>query len=159
MRVHVRKAGALDARTIAELLNEINGTSVFANSISSLDVAEWMRGGKTAWHVAEDDKGQILGAQWIMPNPDMPKTSTDIATFVRVGQEGLGVGSALFQATKVAAQALGYHAIDAIIRTNNAGGLAYYQSRGFETISTTTSITMESNQIVDKIWKRYNLRV
>jgi hypothetical protein len=59
----------------------------------------------------------------------------------------------------VAAQALGYHAIDAIIRTNNAGGLAYYQSRGFETISTTAGITLGSNQIVDKVWKRYNLRV
>ena len=58
--------------------------------------------------------------------------AAEIATFTKIGKTGLGIGSALFRATEKAARGLGYTWINANIRADNAGGLAYYQSRGFE---------------------------
>lgn len=43
-----------------------------------------------------------------------------------------GVGSALFPATRAAAEELGLEFINATIRADNVGGLAYYAKLGFQ---------------------------
>ncbi len=159
-KIHIRKAGPLDAENIAVLLNEIiaeGGTTAMVRPVPATDIQKWMTQSNAVWHLAENDAGNILGFQWIEPHPDLPEDATDIASFVKVGQTGLGIGTALFEATVKAARGMGYRKIDAIIRADNSGGLAYYQSRGFETIRLLPDSELEDGTRVDKIWKRFNL--
>jgi L-amino acid N-acyltransferase YncA len=161
MTLHIRTAGLLDARALAELLNAIiakGGTTAFVNELTSADIKGWMQRDGAVWHLAEDEGGQVLGFQYFDPHSDAPEEAVDIATFVRLGATGLGVGSKLFTQTAKVAKDLGYSRIEAIIRADNEGGLAYYQSRSFETIKVIHDAELADGTRVDKIWKRYSLR-
>jgi L-amino acid N-acyltransferase YncA len=158
----IRRAGVLDARQMAELLNAIirkGGTTAHTTPVSRDTILEWMDRApeRSAWHVAEEDTGNILGFQFLEPHPDLPPEACDIASFVRLGQTGLGVGSKLFEASRKAAKDLGYLWINATIRADNTGGLAYYQSRGFETYAHHPQQRLTNGAIVDKISKRFDL--
>jgi len=159
-QIHIRRTGPLDTANIAALLNEIidkGGTTAMVSPVSDKDVQTWMATANAVWLLAEDSDGGLLGFQWIEPHPDLPKDATDIASFVKIGQTGLGVGTALFEATKSVARDMGYRKIDAIIRADNSSGLAYYQSRGFETIRHIADARLQDGTCVDKIWKRFEL--
>lgn len=160
--ITIRRAGKLDARQMAELLDAIiekGGTTAHTSRVSRDTILEWMRRAPTqsAWHVAEDVSGDILGFQFIEPHPDLPPDACDIASFVRLGKTGLGVGSKLFEASRKAAKYLGYLWINATIRADNTGGLAYYQSRGFETYAHHPAQRLANGELVDKVSKRYDL--
>ena len=136
MTISVRRATRLDARPMAALLNAIideGGTTALVRQVTGDDLWEWMEADpdRSAWHVALDQDGAVVGFQWIEPRDYLPPHAVDIATFVKIGQTGLGIGSALFAATADAARKLGYAWINANIRADNEGGLIYYQSRGF----------------------------
>ena len=163
MNVHIRRAVPADTRAMAALLNPIiaaGGTTAISESVQAETLAEWMAndGARGAWHLAEDDTGALLGFQWIGPRNGLPEDACDVATFVRMEQTGPGIGSRLFEATKAAARALGYTWINAAIRADNAGGLAYYQSRGFEDWKREENVALANGQRVDRIFKRYDLR-
>jgi L-amino acid N-acyltransferase YncA len=160
--IHIRHAGAMDARDMAELLNAIireGGSTAITQEITRETVLDWVdqAAPNSLWHVAEDDTGAILGFQYVKPNPKLPPEACDIATFVKLGTTGLGIGSNLFETTKTAARALGYRWINATIRADNTGGLAYYQSRGFEDYARLPDQKLSNGQIVDKISKRFDL--
>jgi L-amino acid N-acyltransferase YncA len=160
--ITIRRAGDLDAREMAALISAIirkGGTTAFTDEITRDDILEWRRSTpeRSAWHVAENDSGALLGFQLIEPHQDLPPDACDVATFVKAGQTGLGIGSRLFEASRKAAQALGYVWINATIRADNASGLAYYQSRGFETYVKHPGQHLSNGQDVDKISKRYDL--
>ena len=160
--ITVRRAAALDARQMADLLNAIiaeGGTTALTEAMTTEAMAAKMAQfpNQSAWHVAETEGGEILGFQWIAPNPDLPPEACDIATFVQVGRTGLGIGSKLFDATRMAAVALGYRWINANIRADNTGGLIYYQSRGFENYGSIPDVTLADGQIVTKTLKKYRL--
>lgn len=137
----VRRVSSFDARTMAELLNEIivqGGTTAMSKALSRSEMSDWIDSNKaqSAWHLAESDEekngGELLGFQKIGPYEGLPQQACSIATFAKLGKTQLGIGSALFKATREAAVTLGYHWINATIRNYNEGGIAYYQSRGFE---------------------------
>ncbi len=160
--MHIRKAGDLDARDMADLLNAIirkGGTTALTKEITGDTIRMWFRKApdQSVWHVAESDSGEILGFQSIEPHPDLPPEACDIATFVRIGQTGLGVGSKLFESSRRAAQHLGYTWINATIRGDNGGGLAYYQSRGFEPYAHHPDQRLSNGMIVSKVSKRFDL--
>ncbi len=162
MRLTVRPAGPMDARPLAELLNEIisaGGTTALTAPVSTEDMRDWITRapGRAAWHLAEDEAGTVMGFQWIEPADYLPEEAAEIATFARSGKTGLGIGSALFRATSNAARSLGYVWINANIRADNSGGLAYYQSRGFEDYGRKVGIELANGQTVDKLLKRYDL--
>ena len=88
--------------------------------------------------LAEVD-GDVLGFQaleWADPEWEgedfLPEGWAVIATFVRTGLTQGGIGTRLFEVTRAAARAAGVVAIDATIRRENTGGLAYYSRMGFE---------------------------
>ena len=160
--INVRPAIRLDQDSMARLLNEIiekGGTTALVRPVTGQDIGEWMaeRPGKSAWHVAVNDSEQVVGFQWITSANYLPEEAAEIATFVQIGQTGLGIGSALFKATCAAAKALGYGWINANIRADNEGGLIYYQSRGFNDYGRIDDYKLENGQTVDKILKRYEL--
>ena len=160
--IHIRRAGPLDARPLAELLNAIiaqGGTTAMTNAITADTLRGWMAAdpGKSAWHLAEDDTGTAIGFQWIEQHPELPADACSIATFVRIGAQGLGTGSALFSATATAARALGYGWIHATILGQNTGGLAYYQSRGFESYRLAHHTDPTKQQKRFDLWSRPRL--
>jgi L-amino acid N-acyltransferase YncA len=158
----VRRPISLDAPDMARLLNEIikiGGTTALTRPVTGDDLNEWMMSNadQSAWHVALDEVEKVVGFQWIGPHPNLPPEACDVATFVQVGRTGLGIGSALFEATAAAAKQLGYVWINATIRADNTGGLTYYQSRGFRYWHFDEGVRLESGQIVNKISKRYDV--
>jgi len=160
--IHIRPAMALDAVSMARLLNAIidqGGASAITAQVSSNELADWMAAndGRAAWHVAVNDSEDVVGFQWIESADYLPPEAAEIATFVRIGQTGLGIGSRLFDATRAAARAMGYKWINANIRADNEGGLIYYQSRGFQDYSKIDDYEMSDGHIVDKVLKRYDL--
>lgn len=146
--IHVRPAQPFDAGAMATLLQAIidrGGTTALKGPVTADTLRDWMAE-KDIWHVAERG-GEILGFQWIGRNDSLPPEACDIATFVAVGTQGLGLGSKLFDATRKAAKTAGYGWINATILQINEGGLAYYGSRGFETYASDAT----------RAHKRYNL--
>ncbi|WP_421747129.1 GNAT family N-acetyltransferase [Cognatishimia sp.] len=146
---------------MAELLNEIinvGGTTAYTNEVTSSYIQQKINSGtRSAWHLAESSQGEVLGFQWIEQSGALPVKAAEIATFAQVGKTGLGIGSKLFEATKKVAVALDYTWIRANIRSDNSGGLIYYQSRGFEDYGVEKNVTLADGTIVDKVLKRYDL--
>ncbi|TKZ19332.1 GNAT family N-acetyltransferase [Shimia litoralis] len=159
----VRAGATADLREVADLLNDIilaGGTSALTTPLSASALGDWLNANRdrSAWHVATGPQGDILGFQWIGPWDHLPSNACDIGTFVKIGQIKLGIGSSLFEATCDAALDLGYDWINANIRADNSGGLAYYQSRGFRIWDRLEGVALSNGHIVDKILKRYDLR-
>ncbi|WVX51315.1 hypothetical protein ROLI_044160 [Roseobacter fucihabitans] len=147
---------------MARLLNDIiakGDTTALTRPVIAQDINDWMAETpeKSAWHVAVNNKEEVVGFQWIAPHCNLPPEAVDIATFVQIGQSGLGIGSALFDKTVKAAKNHGYVWINSTIRADNDGGLTYYQSRGFRDWHIDEAVILDSGQVVDKISKRYDL--
>lgn len=161
--INVRPAIALDAPSMAALLNPIieeGGTTAITTQVTGQILTDWMASKyeRAAWHVAVDKGEQVVGFQWIAAGADyLPAEAAEIATFVQLGQTGLGIGSRLFDATRKAARELGYKWINANIRADNEGGLIYYQSRGFVDYGRIEGYEMANGQAVNKILKRFDL--
>ncbi|MCT8158606.1 GNAT family N-acetyltransferase [Pseudoruegeria sp. SHC-113] len=157
----VRKAGPSDCSGMAEILNEIiaeGGTTALTEPVTAQVLKDWMAApGRSAWHVALDGRGAVIGFQWLGEQGYLPPEAIDIATFVKRGQAGLGIGSALFDATRQASMKMDAGWINANIRADNEGGLIYYQSRGFRTYDHWQGYKMANGQVVDKVLKRFDL--
>lgn len=161
-QLFITRACDADAREMAELLNEIiavGGTTAFLDPLSANDIRMWMKnaGARGIGQVARDEDGELLGFQWVDPHPDMGEEVAQIASFVRIGATGAGIGSKLFDATRKSVRALGYEWIDATIRADNESGLTYYQSQGFETYAKDPDARLSDGRKVGKISKRYIL--
>lgn len=161
-QITVQKGSAADLRQTAELLNEIiaiGGTTALIDPLSREEISGWLLGepDRSVWQVAMDTGGKVLGFQWVGPFGILPPEACEIGTFVKAGRTGLGIGSKLFEATKSAARTLGYDWINAEIRADNTGGLAYYQSRSFEDYGRKDGVVLQDGTEVSKVLKRYNL--
>jgi len=162
VRVTVRPAVPADVPQMSELLNQIiaaGETTALQTPVTADNLLKWMDKfkGRNAWNIARDDSGRVMGFQYVEPHVDLPDDAGDIATYVRIGAIQLGIGSKLFEASKHAAKNLGYVWLNATIRADNSGGLAYYSSRGFQTWTTDENTPLSDGTIVTKISKRYDL--
>ena len=108
--------------------------------------------------------GTIVGFQaleWSDPNwpgPDsLPADWALIASFVDADFQGRGIGKALFTKTLAAAQRAGAHCIDATIRADNQGGLAFYTLLGFTDYSRLRDIPLSDGTLVDRVRKKLNV--
>ncbi|MGR3712855.1 MAG: GNAT family N-acetyltransferase [Shimia sp.] len=161
-QISIQRGGALDLGQAAELLNEIiktGGTTALTKPLTRDEMAGWLMDtpDNAIWHIAVDQDGKLLGFQCVGPFGDLPPEACEIATFVKQGRTGLGIGSKLFDATKTWAKAQGFEWINAEIRADNDGGLAYYQSRGFENYKRKEGITLTDGTVVAKVFKRFTL--
>lgn len=140
--IRIRPATRADAPAMADLLNAIiarGGTTAHRSPFSAERMAQdYIEPERKVSCVVAERGGQILGFQalewsdpdWTGPNP-LPADWAFIATFVAIEAQGQGIGSRLFAATRTAARQAGVTGIDATIRRENAGGLAYYSRMGF----------------------------
>lgn len=162
--ITVRPALPSDALDMAKLLNkiiEIGGTT----AQQSLFDEERMHNhylappNNVACHAAVEGE-TLLGFQaleWSTPdkdgNFDRPSDWAYIATFVKDGQQGKGIGVKLFAATRAKAMNAGVKAIDATIRADNVPGLAYYAKMGFREDSRILQAPLRDGTKIDRIRK------
>jgi L-amino acid N-acyltransferase YncA len=159
-----RPAHPADAAEMAALLNEIialGGTTAYEDPFSPNDMDHHYisNPARISCTVAEE-AGEILGFQGLFwpddPADPFPEGWAYIATFARVGRTGRGIGKALFAATLAAARTAAVQTIDATIRADNAGGLAYYGQLGFTDYARLHSLPLKDGTPVDRVRKRFD---
>ena len=163
MTIEVRPVISADAPELAELLNAIiarGGTTALEEPFTAerLDAA-YLTGPKViSCIVAVDgESGRLEGFQTLVREPYLPEDWGDIGTFSRVDGTQCGVGSALFVATRERACELGVAGLNAQIRADNSGGLAFYDKMGFEDYKVDRGVPLNGGAPVDRINKRFLL--
>ena len=165
MTVLHRPAMPNDAAALADILNEIirsGGTTAHQSEFTPDRLARHYieREGIISCTVAELN-GEVAGFQALMwPDEEgqpFPDGWAIIATFVDEKAAGNGVGRTLFKGTQVAAASEGVKTIDATIRADNAGGLAYYNSLGFADYDVLRAIPLRDGRKIDRIRKRLDI--
>lgn len=143
MSLEIRTARSEDLDGMAQLINRIiaiGGSTAYRTPFDADKIrSEFMPPVfGLCCHAAVEGAG-ILGFQSLVrSDPDWPgelKLPADwgvIATYVDPSAHGRGVGTQLFRQTAAAARQAGIQHIDATIRKENSGGLAYYSRMGFE---------------------------
>ena len=100
-----------------------------------------------------------VGFQSITVNPRLPEHWGDLATFCQQGLQGTGVGTVLFQHTRMTAINHQLIALNATIRADNSGGLAYYTRQGFVDYAVARGVPLKDGTPVDRLSKRLMLPV
>ena len=156
----IRLVQHLDAPVLTNLLNEIiarGGTTAFEEPFTSETLAEDMLTGPdvVCCFVAQDQDGNLSGFQSLLRHKNLPDGVGDIATFSRIGGAQKGVGSQLFTATRAEAKRQKLTAINATVRADNVGGLAFYSRLGFNDHSISRAVPLRDGTPVDRVSKRY----
>ena len=87
----------------------------------------------------------------------LPPGWAAIASFVKVGLTGQGIGRRLFADTLTAARAAGIGSIDATIRADNRSGLTFYTALGFRDFAVIPAVPLRDGTPIDRIRKRFDL--
>jgi len=159
----IRPASREDAPALAELLNAViarGGTTALEDPYSADGLADAYLVGPDVicCFVAVDAAtGRLEGFQTLGRYPSLPADWGDIGTFARVGGTQRGIGTALFAATREEARRQGLQAINATIRADNTGGLAFYGRMGFEDYHVARAVPLKDGTPVDRVSRRYLL--
>ena len=158
----IRPAVAVDAEAMGVLLNEIiriGGTTAITTELSADEMREWFISGANvvSCFVAIDAGGEILGFQSLSRYGDLQEGWVDIATFASRSRQKSGVGGALFAHTRAAAAQYGFTTINASIRVDNTGGLAYYGKMGFVTYRVEDGDPRLQGRTFNRVHKRYDI--
>ena len=161
MVLTVRPARAEDAETAAELLNAIiaqGGTTALETPLTAAETRDWFLIGPKMWccHVAMDGN-LLVGFQSVGRYGDLGDDWGEMGTYARLGQTQKGIGAAMFEQTKRASKALGLKHLNALIRSDNLGGLAYYSRMGFGEDRPGKPATLRSGDVVARVAKRFDL--
>jgi len=161
--IPVRPTEARDIPALTALLNRIiaiGGTTAYEEPFSETKLAAHLLDDTRliCCHTALDPAdGAPAGYQVLKRHPDLPPDWGDIATFARVEPKLPGVGTALFAATSAFARNNGLVAINATIRADNSGGLAYYGKMGFRNYAVEKNVPLGDGTPVDRISRRFML--
>ena len=148
---------------MAALLNAIiarGGTTAYEDPFSAARIVELYLTEPAAicCFVAVDETTGILeGFQVLGRYSVLPDDIGDIGTFARVGGTQRGVGTALLSATRDEARRRGLTGINATIRADNSGGLAFYTRMGFVDHHVDAGVPLKGGAPVDRISKRLSL--
>ena len=163
--ISVRAVQPSDAAELAELLNAIiarGGTTALETPYTPAHLDEVYLTGPDVLccFVAVDEAtGRIEGFQTLCRADHLDADWGDIGTFSRLGGAQRGIGTALFEATKARATELGLAGINATIRADNEGGLAFYAKQGFVDHGVDRAVPLNDGKPMDRINKHYRLSV
>ena len=161
--LEVRDVTLADAAELAALLNAIiaqGGTTALETPYTPEGLAQaYLTGPEVICCVVAVDRasGRLEGFQTLGRYPNLPDGVGDIGTFARIDGKQRGVGSALFAATCQRARAEGLTAINATIRADNTGGLAFYGKMGFADHAVTPGVPLKDGRPVDRVHRRFAL--
>lgn len=162
--ITIRPGTPDDASAMVDLLNriiEIGGTTAHLTPMTVDSMTARYLAPKTLIScVVAYEWEDFLGFQslkWFEDDPAdpnaRPATWGTIASFVKKGQQGKGIGPKLFAATLKAAKDQNVEAIDATIRADNVPGLAYYEKMGFREDSRLLQVPLRDGTKIDRIRK------
>ena len=160
-RFEIRDVAPGDAAELADLLNAIiarGGTTALETPLTPVGLAAAYLLGPDVlccFVAVERTTGQIAGFQTLGRLAGLPADIGDIGTFARVDGNQRGAGTALFAATRVRAREIGLSAINAVIRADNAGGLAFYTRQGFVDHAVAAGAPLRNGARVDRVIKRF----
>ncbi len=163
MSLMVRPVAPDDAPALADLLNAVitrGGTTALENPFTPEALADaYLTGPNVLLCLVAVDPAtnRIEGFQTLGRYPTLPDDIGDIGTFARVDGVQRGVGSALFTEMAMRARVLGLSAMNATIRADNSGGLAFYAKQGFVDHAVTGGVPLSDGTPVDRVHKRYEL--
>ena len=155
----IRPAAAEDAPALTAILNaHVAGgtTTAIGERLTPPVFAHWFidgpeaLGALTAWEAEAAAGFQALerGAS---------AAEAEIATFAAPKALRRGVGRALMEATRARARALGFTALVATIRADNAGGLAFYRAMEFRPWEIRRAVPLADGRLVDRVRLRLTL--
>ncbi|WP_174273986.1 GNAT family N-acetyltransferase [Sphingomonas bacterium] len=159
----IRHVAEGDAAELAELLNAIiaqGGTTALEQPFTPEGLAQAHLTGPSVYccFVAVDPKtGRIEGFQTLGHSSSLTEGIGDIATFTRIDGKQRGIGTALFAITRAWARDRGLTAINATIRVDNEGGLAFYDKQGFIDHDVSKAVPLQTGTLIDRVHKRYAL--
>ena len=158
--IEVRTARPDDVPALLGLLDEIvraGGTTAIEEPIDEGAFRDWFVDGPDCivLFVAVGAGDAPLGFQSLARRADLPPGCVDIATFARRRPKVRGVGTALFARTQRFARERGIRSINATIRADNAGGLAFYGRMGFVERAVERAVPLLDGTPVDRVSKRY----
>lgn len=153
----IRKAVAVDAPMMAELLNQIialGGTTAHQHPKSGEEVREnYVNGPDCITCMVTFDADNLIGWQAI----GWWRGEAHIGTFVIPNRQERGVGSLMFAKTLELARQAGLREIHAAIRADNAPGLAYYARIGFAGDSFDPDFSLDDGRVVGRVNRRFTL--
>ena len=158
MTLTVRPFASGDEGPLTAILNEIieaGGTTAYESPFTPERLRAYHLDGPTVLccHVVLWD-GVPVGFQVVNANPDLPEGWGDMASFTRRAPPVPGAGSALFEATRARAKALGIPMLNATIRADNAPGLGYYAKMGFVDYAVLPGVPMSDGTPIDRIRRK-----
>jgi L-amino acid N-acyltransferase YncA len=135
----VRRNDIRDAAGVAAVLNSViaeGSYTALAGEFSPEAEQAFLQGlGPRSELFVAEQGGRIIGFQVIEPfvvyTPTMDHVC-QFATYVQAGLRGQGIGGRLARATFAYAREHGYEKAVVYVLAANQGGLAYYQSLGFQ---------------------------
>jgi L-amino acid N-acyltransferase YncA len=157
----IRDVRQSDSAELADLLNAViakGGTTAHEEPFTPQTFrATFMTGPEVhcCFAAAHTATGRIEGFQALPRYAKCLEEIGDIATSARLDGARRGIGTALFAATCSQTRALGLLAINASIRADNAGGLAFYKKQGFIDHDVINGVPLKSGERVDRAVKRY----
>lgn len=137
---------------------EAGAYTIMDEPVTAVAQAEYIRTfpERGVFHVATyDDTGEVMGMLDVVPHlPGLPAFEHvgAISTFVALGWQRLGVGTALMDTTIEAARSLGYRKLLALIRADNPVALAFYEKQGFTRIGTARQHARVRGEYVDEVF-------
>lgn len=153
----IRLAVPIDSPAMCAVLNpliEAGGTTANETPWSKDQMRGMIEGfGPRDFAFVAERDGRVVGFQYVEAHPDLDSDTGDIASFVAIGEGRGGVGSALAARTLAEARARGWRRLFAYIRSDNAGGLAYYERIGFRTIRTDPAVPLKDGTLVARVAK------
>ncbi|WP_022702512.1 GNAT family N-acetyltransferase [Pseudorhodobacter ferrugineus] len=158
----LRPASTADAAEATDILNAIialGGTTAIETPLTKAEMVEWflMPGPRVFFCTVAVQDGVMVGFQSVGRADYLPAACGEMGTYARIGQNQKGVGSALFAETIRAARGLGLTQLNAKIRCDNTGGLAYYSRMGFGDGQPAPDVTLKSGKVIARVHKRFGL--
>jgi len=162
MPLETRPMHPADMEPLRAILNDIiaaGGTTAHERPFSAEQFGAAYYHGPThaAGFTVLDEHGQPAGFQHLGRDPNLPTGWLSIGTFTRRNPRLPGAGRALFAASRAWCEANGIEAIDATIRADNTGGLAFYSSMGFQDYRVYPGVPLKDGTPVDRIAKVFRL--
>ncbi|MFZ2100553.1 MAG: GNAT family protein [Oricola sp.] len=155
----IRSCRTDDLPELCDLVNEIismGGATILETRFTVPDFVDHFFNSQIqiSCLVAEGPDGGILGFQILSFHEQLPEDWAEIATFVRASPRLSGVGTALFSETLDLAAKFELSTLNATVRADNAGGIAYYEKMGFVPYEVERGVPLRSGRPVDRVFMR-----
>ena len=153
----MRRATPQDATEMADLLNQIiaiGGTTAYQHPMTPQEIAlHNIIGTDVLSSIVAVQDGRINGWQSV----EQWQSEAYIGTFVRVGIQAKGIGTALFAQTCEMLRQAGVPSVSALIRADNVSGLQYYARLGFVDFAFDPDFALETGHIVGRVHRKYHV--